>query len=297
MTSTAMTPAINGNTKLKKKGQLYIVWGRLRKNPLAVVGMVMFGILVFFAIFAPLIVPYNYAKINVLNANQPPSLTHPFGTDQVGRDIFSRILIGTRYSLTLGILSVLVGTVVGVFLGSLAGYFGKIFDDIIMRISDIFQSIPNMVLNVAVACVVGTGVWQCIFVLCINCIPVSARLIRNQILKIRTMEYIEAAGVANCSTARIIVRHLIPNSFGPILVNMTMSVGGHIMAAAGLAYLGLGVQPPTPEWGAMLSEGRQFLEKFPWMCIFPGVFIMITVLSLNLFGDGLRDALDPKLKK
>ena len=285
------------NITVKRKSQLSIVWGQLKKNPAAVTGMIMFGFLLFIAIFAPLIAPYNYSSINVFNANRPPSSTHFFGTDQVGRDIFSRILVGTRFSLTLGIFSVLMGTIFGLFIGSIAGFFGNIVDDVIMRISDIFQSIPNMVLNVAVACVVGTGFWQCIFVLSINSIPITARMIRNQILKIRTMEYIEAAGVINCSTPRIILKHLLPNSFAPIIVGMTMSVGGNIMAAAGLAFLGLGVQAPTPEWGAMLSEGRQFIERFPWMCIFPGIFIMITVLSLNLFGDGLRDALDPKLKK
>jgi peptide/nickel transport system permease protein len=286
----------NNTVKLKKQSQFLIIWKRLKRNPAAMLGLALFGILVVVAVFAPLISPYPYTKIDVMNANLPPSLEHLCGTDQVGRDIFSRLLMGARYSLTLGVLSTLLGTVMGLFFGCIAGFFGGAVDETVMRLTDIFQSIPGMILNVAVACAVGVGFWKTIVVLSIPGIAGTARMIRAQILQIRTMEYIEAAAVTNCSNVKIVIKHLLPNSFSPILVGMTMGIGGHIMAAAGLAYLGLGVQPPTPEWGAMLSDARQFLAKYPWMCIAPGVLIIITVLSLNLFGDGLRDALDPKLK-
>lgn len=288
---------VQKQTRLKKKSQLSIVWSNLKRNRAAMIGMFLFLFLVVLAFLAPAVAPYEYAKIDVLNAYQPPSLEHLCGTDQVGRDIFSRLIIGARYSLTLGICSTLLGTVLGLCFGSIAGYFGGKVDEIMMRITDIFQSIPGMVLNVAVACAIGTGFWKCVLVLSIGGISGSARMIRAQILQIRTMEYIEAATVTNCSSAKIIIRHLIPNCLAPTIVGMTMAIGGNIMAAAGLAYLGLGVQVPTPEWGAMLSDGRMYMDKYPWMCIFPGVMIMITVLALNLFGDGLRDALDPKLKK
>lgn len=286
----------NGET-LQRKGQLAMLWKRLRQSPSAMIGMVVFGVLIILSVTAPWIAPYNYAKLDVLQANQAPSWQHLCGTDQVGRDIFSRLLYGARYSLTLGICATLLGTIVGMFFGALAGYFGGVVDEIIMRFTDVIQSIPGMVLNVAVACAIGTGFWKCILVLAIGGITGAARMLRAQIMQIRSMEYIEAASVTNCSSAKVILKHLIPNSFAPMIVSMTMQVGGNIMAAASLAYLGLGVAPPTPEWGAMLSEGRDYLAKYPWMCIFPGVMIMITVLSLNLFGDGLRDALDPKQKK
>lgn len=291
------TVTIDGHEVVKRQSQIVAVWRRLLMSPSAVIGMVVFGLLVLVAILAPVIAPYEYAKIDILNANQGPSLQHICGTDNVGRDIFSRLIIGARYSLTLGLCSTLLGTIIGMFFGALAGYFGGTVDEIIMRATDIIQSIPGMVLNVAMACVIGTGFWQCILVLSIGGISGAARMLRAQILSIRDMEYIEAAAVTNCSPGKTILKHLIPNAFSAQIVGMTMSIGGNIMAAASLAYLGLGVAPPTPEWGAMLSEGRDYLAKYPWMCIFPGVMIMITVLSLNLFGDGLRDALDPKQKK
>lgn len=287
----------SGQEKIKRQSQFSLIVKRLRQSPSAMIGMSVFAVLVLVAIFADVIVPYEPAKIDILNAYAAPSWKHLCGTDAVGRDIFSRLLVGARYSLTLGICSTLLGTIAGKFFGALAGYFGGVVDEIIMRFTDIIQSIPGMVLNVAMACVIGTGFWQCILVLSIGGITGAARMLRAQILQIRSMEYIEAAEVTNCSTAKVILKHLIPNSFAPMIVSMTMAVGGNIMSAASLAYLGLGVAPPTPEWGAMLSDGRDYLAKYPWMCIFPGVMIMITVLALNLFGDGLRDAMDPKQKK
>lgn len=281
----------------KKQNQFLAVMKRLRMNTGAMIGLTIFAILVLLGALAPLIAPYDYAALDVMNANLPPSLQHLCGTDQVGRDIFSRLLTGIRYSLTLGLGATVLGTAVGVFFGCIAGYFGGVVDEVLMRLTDIIQSIPGMILHIVVACAIGTGYWKCILVLAVTGISGSARLIRAQIMQIRSMEYVEAASVTNCSNLKIILKHLLPNAFSPILVNMTMGIGGTIMQAAGLAYLNLGVRPPTPEWGAMLSDGRDYLTKYPWMCIFPGLLIMITVLALNLFGDGLRDALDPKLKK
>lgn len=289
---------VAGNENVaKKENQLFAFFKRLKQRPSAVVGLVLFGVLIFCAIFANVIAPYSYTETNVREAYQAPSWKHICGTDQVGRDIFSRLLIGARYSLTLGILAMLLGNLVGMLIGSLAGYFGGVVDEVLMRLLDVIQSVPGMVLNLAVACVIGVGFWKTIIVMGIGGIAGAARMMRANILKIREMEYIEAASVTNCSNAKIIVKHLIPNAFSASLVQMTMGVGGSIMAASGLAYLGLGVQPPTPEWGAMLSDGRAYLTKFPWMCLFPGLAIMITVLAINLFGDGMRDALDPRLKK
>ena len=289
--------AASENVRKKKQPQIVVVWNRLKRNRTALVGMTIFFAIILLAALGEWIAPYRYDAIDMRSKGLPPSWQHLFGTDSVGRDIFSRILVGARYSLTLGILSTLFGSACGIFLGCIAGYFGGTVDELIMRFCDIIQSIPGMILNVAVACAIGVGYWKTILVLGISGITAGSRMIRAQILKIRNMEYIEAATVTNCSNAKIIWKHLIPNSISASLVGMTMGIGGHIMSAAGLAYLGLGVQPPTPEWGAMLSDGRNYLRQYPWICIFPGVAIMITVLSLNLFGDGLRDALDPKLKK
>ena len=295
MAKTKTKPA--KQEKVKRQGQFTLIWKRLKQSPSAMIGLSVFAILAIVAIFADVIAPYQYDKIDVLNAFAPPSAEHLCGTDLVGRDIFSRLIVGARYSLTLGLSATILGTIIGMFFGALAGYFGGVVDDILMRFTDIIQSIPGLVLNVALACVIGTGFWQCILVLSIGGITGAARMLRAQILQIRTMEYIEAAEVTNCSPAKVIIKHLIPNSFAPMIVSMTMAVGGNIMSAASLAYLGLGVAPPAPEWGAMLSEGREHLTRYPWLCIFPGVMIMITVLALNLFGDGLRDAMDPKQKK
>ena len=288
---------IGEDVPIKKQNQFLAVMKRLTMSKGATIGMIVFAILVVLGIFADVIAPYDYAEIDILNSFQAPSWEHICGTDNVGRDIFSRLLIGIRYSLTLGIGATLLGTAVGLVLGSIAGFYGGVVDEVLMRFTDIIQSIPGQILHVAVACAIGTGFWKCILVLGITGISGSARMIRAQILQIRNMEYVDAASVTNCSNTKIIVKHLVPNAFSPILVSMTMSVGSNIMMAAGLAYLGLGVQPPTPEWGSMLADGRDYLSKYPWICIFPGVAMMITVLSLNLFGDGLRDALDPKQKK
>jgi peptide/nickel transport system permease protein len=283
--------------KIKKKSEFSAVARRLSKNPMAVISFFVTVFLLLIAIFAPLIAPYPYDKQDLMHTRAAPSSQHLFGTDELGRDVFSRVIWGSRFSLSIGILAVLLGTVVGLFLGAIAGYFGGLADDIIMRIMDILQSIPGILLAITISVVLGPGFFNTLLALSIGGIAMGCRLTRASILNIRTQEYLEAATSINASTSRIITRHVLPNSFSPLLVSSTMSIGNVIMAAAMLSFIGLGVQPPTPEWGSMIAGGRNLIRTSPWMVTFPGIFIMLTVLALNLFGDGLRDALDPKLKK
>ncbi len=292
-TKTAAAPV---QQKAKKKSEFMRVMRQLSKNKLAMVGLAILIIEILLALLAPYIIPYDYAKMDVVNAFQTPSAAHLFGTDDTGRDIFSRVLYGGRYSITTGILAVLISLVPGIVIGAIAGYFGGQVDNIIMRILDIIQAIPGMLLMIVIASVLGPGFFNTIIALSISSIPGSARMLRAQMLKERENEYIEAAQSINCSKFRIIFSHLLPNCMSPMIVSSTMGVAQTITMAAGLSFIGLGIQPPTPEWGAMLSDARQFMDQAPHLIIFPGLAIAITVLALNFLGDGLRDALDPKLK-
>lgn len=285
------------SAKPKKNSKVLQVLKQMSYNRMAMLGAIILLIEVSLVLLAPVIAPYSYSKIDMTVAYQGPSLVHLFGTDDVGRDILSRILYGGRYSLGMGILSILISMVIGMAIGSIAGYFGGAVDNLIMRFLDIVQSMPGMLLTIVLSTVLGPGYFNTILALAINNVPSNARLLRAQMLKIRENEYIEAAKSINCNKVQIIVKHLIPNSFSPLIVTATMGVAHTITAAAGLSFIGLGVQPPTPEWGAMLSGSRQFMNQYPHMVIFPGLAIALTVLSLNLMGDGLRDALDPKLKR
>ncbi len=295
--TTAAAAAEKTQPAVKKKSQFVEVMKRLGDNRGAVAGGIIFLVVLLIAVFAPRIAPYGYNDLDILNRCLKPCAEHWFGTDQLGRDILSRVIYGARYSLLIGIGSVVFSAVFGVIIGAIAGYFGGWLDIVIMRLCDIIQSIPGMILNIALACVLGPGVMNTILALGFEGIAGTARLMRSSILNVRKMEYLDAARTSNCSSARIIVKHVFPNTFAPILVQATMGVGGRIMMAASMSYVGIGVQPPTPEWGAMLSDSRDFIMKYPHMCLIPGICIMIVVLSLNLLGDGLRDALDPKLKK
>lgn len=270
---------------------------QLSYNRAATIGAIILLVEIILAVAAPLIAPYSYNKIDVVNAMQGPSAAHWCGTDDMGRDILSRLLYGARYSIGMGILAVLFGMFFGSVVGSIAGFFGGKVDNIIMRILDVIQSLPGMLLTIVLSAVLGAGYFNTILALSISGIPANARLLRASMLKVRENEYMEAAVSINCSKFHIIVKHLIPNSFSPMIVSGTMGVASMIVAAAGLSFLGLGVQPPAPEWGAMLSSSRQFIRACPHMVIFPGLAIAITVLSLNLMGDGLRDAMDPRLKQ
>ena len=292
-----LAPAEGSLSTVKRQSELVVVARRLAKNPSAVVGFIVALSLTLMAIFAPLIAPYPYDKQDLYNTRSAPSAEHIFGTDELGRDIFSRIVYGSRFSLSIGFLAVLFSSSIGMVLGAIAGYFGGIVDDIIMRLIDLIQSIPGILLAITISVVLGPGFFNTLLALGFGMITMACRLTRAAVLGVRHQEYLEAATSINASTPRIILRHIIPNSFAPVLVSATMSIGNVIMAAAMLSFIGLGVQPPMPEWGSMIAGGRSLIRSCPWMVTFPGIFIMLAVLALNLFGDGLRDALDPKLKK
>ncbi len=283
-------------TDTKRRGHFAEVMKRMSYSKINIVCLVIVLLFVLAAILAPVIAPYGYSDM-VAKSLQPPSAEHWFGTDDFGRDYFSRVVYGARYSIGLGFSATLVSFVFGSLVGSIAGYYGGKIDEAFMRFCDVIQSIPGVLLNMALCVAFGTGVFNTILALGIGGIAGSARLMRSSFLKLRKAEYIDAARAIDCSDGRIIMKHMIPNAFAPVLVQTTMRVGSVIMSAAGLSFLGLGVQAPTPEWGALLSGGRTFIRKAGWLCIFPGICILIFVLALNLLGDGLRDALDPKLKK
>lgn len=282
---------------IKDNSNVAAVFKRLSKNKSAIVGLVIIIVLVISAVLAPVLAPYGYEEINVLEAFQGPSLKHWFGTDNLGHDIFSRCLYGGRYSLMIGICTVLLALIGGLLLGSVSGYFGGIVDNVIMRFLDIIQSIPGQLLAIAVSAVLGTGLDKCVIALAIASCSGYARILRASIMSIRKSEYLEAAVSINCSNRRVIIRHILPNAISPLIVQATMGIASAILSAAGLSFIGLGVQSPTPEWGAMLSAGRSYIRDYSYMILAPGVLIMLTVLSFNMLGDGLRDALDPKLKK
>ena len=268
---------------------------RIFKTPSAKLGGILFAIIVLASIFAPLIAPYDALTMDFSAMHVGPCAKHLLGTDEFGRDIFSRLLYGGRYSLTLGILADLMGQVAGVVIGSLAGYFGGKVDSIIMRLLDIWQAIPSMLLTIILSAVLGPGFFNTILALAIGSVPRGARLTRGQILAERGKEYLEAAQSINCSSGAIMFSHLLPNVISPSIVAATMQVGSTITMAASLSYLGLGIQPPTPEWGAMLAAGTEVMRSYPLIILWPGIAIGLTVLSINLIGDGLRDALDPRL--
>lgn len=282
--------------KVKKNSQAGAVLRRLCRNKLAIAGLVIFIFMVLVAIFAPLIAPYDYNEINMLEANATPSWQHLFGCDDMGRDILSRMIYGSRWSLGLGLSAVAFGLVFGIFFGSIAGYFGGAVENVIMRACDILQSIPTILLQIIISSALGDGFFFTVVALGVGRITHVSRLIRAQILQVREQEFIEAATALNVPRWRLIVKHILPNSIQPLIVTTTMGIGGVITSAAGLSYLGLGIQPPTPEWGALLSDGRKYIRYFPHQVLFPGLCIAIFVLAMNLLGDGLRDALDPKLK-
>ncbi len=269
---------------------------RLLKNRAAMNGLILFLALVFLSIISPYIMKYSYFEMNPSAMLEKPSWEHLFGTDDLGRDILSRILYGGRYSLSIGISSVMVALSFSVVIGSIAGYFGGAIDNIIMRLLDVIQSVPGILLTIAISSAFGSGFDKTILAIGLSQIPSFARILRAAIMNIRKMEYLEAAEVIGAKKVRIIFIHVLPNALAPLMVAATMTIANTMLIAASLSFVGLGVQPPTPEWGAMLSAGRAYIRDYPHLVIFPGLFIATTVLGLNMFGDGLRDACDPKLK-
>ena len=282
--------------KKKKVSRTAEVWRQLRKNKVAVFSMFVILAILLVTIFAPVIAPYSFDMQFREIPLAGPSREHWLGTDVLGRDVLSRLIYGSRQSLQMGLLPVMISATVGITIGSIAGYFGGWTDTIVMRMLDIYQAIPMFLLCVSLAAVLGPSLRNAIIAIGIAVVPGSARLMRASILTVREMEYIEAAKSINASNGRIIVKHIIPNSIAPLIVSITMGIGNNILAGAGLSFIGLGAQPPTAEWGAMISNARNFMRDNGQLALYPGICVMITVLAFNLLGDGLRDALDPRLK-
>lgn len=284
------------SVKMKKRGQSKEIWRRFVKNKGAVLGLAFIVLLTILAIVPSLIAPYGFDEQMLSRRFKAPSLEYPFGTDEFGRDIFSRVIFGCRISLTLGLVSVTISCLIGIILGCISGYYGKVVDNIIMRFIDVMLSIPNILLAVSIVAAMGTSFFNLILAIGIGAVPGYARVVRASILSVKEQEYIEAARSNGASDWRIITRHIIPNCMAPIIVQATMSIAAAIIQGAGMSFIGLGIMPPTPEWGSMLASGRAFIRDYWWVVTFPGLAIMLTVFSINLLGDGLRDALDPRLK-
>jgi len=284
---------------IKSRSLAEETWRRLLKNRGAVIGMCFLVLLVVVAIAAGFIYDYDtdIIQINMAEALKPPSAEHWFGTDSLGRDIFARVLYGARYSLIIGVGSVTIGLLIGVTLGAIAGFYGGIVDQVIMRCVDVFYSIPNIMIAVVVVALLGTSTVNLLIALCFTCATSFCRIARAAVMTIRDQEYVESAYAMGLPTWKIILKHIIPNCLSPIIVQVTLLIGTTIIAASSLSFLGIGVQSPAPEWGAMLSAGRQHIRDAAYICVIPGFAIMLTVLALNVLGDGLRDALDPKMKK
>ena len=281
---------------IKKRSQLKEIWRRFRRNKQAMVGMCMLLLMIFSAIFASVISPYDPLQQDIINRLQPPSAAHFFGTDELGRDIFSRILYGSRISLTVGLIAVSISSVVGCALGAIAGYYGGVLDNVIMRCTDVLMAIPSILLNISIVAALGTGLQNVMIAIGISSVPAYCRIMRASLLSLKDQEFVDASRAAGASDPYIILNHILPNSLAPLIVQATLKIGGAILSCASMSFIGLGIVPPTPEWGAMLSTGRDFLRDAPHLTAFPGIAIMFAVFAMNLMGDGLRDALDPKLK-
>ena len=282
----------------KKNSPWLEVWQRLKRNKMAMAGLFILSVIVLMALFADVIADYDTVVIaqNLKDRLQGPSAQYWLGTDEFGRDIFARVIHGARVSLMVGVLSVGIAIVVGGGLGAVAGYYGGKLDNVIMRVMDIFLAVPSILLAIAIVSALGANLINLMLAISISSIPTYARVVRASVLTIRDQEFVEAARAIGASDSRIIFRHIIPNALSPVIVQGALGVAGAILSTAGLSFIGLGIQPPEPEWGAMLAGGRQYLRHAWHVTTFPGVTIMITILALNLLGDGLRDALDPRLK-
>lgn len=285
-------------SEYKKQSQWKEVWRRLKKNRSAMAGLAVIIMICMVAIFADFLADYEAMAItqNIPERLQTPSAEHWFGTDEFGRDIFARCVHGSRVSLMMGLLSTVLSFSLGLLLGAIAGYYGGMVDSIIMRIMDMLLCIPSILLALVIVAALGTSIPNLLLAITIGNAPSFARMIRASIITVANQEYVDAARICGTKDGRIVLRHIIPNTMGPIIVQATMSVAGCITATAGLSFVGMGIQAPRPEWGAMLSSGREFMRYYPHLVIIPGLFIVITALAINLFGDGLRDAMDPRLK-
>lgn len=294
VTNTASGESI----KASKPIPLWLEAGfRIIKSKTALIGVIIIVLLVLTAILAPVIATHSPTAQDIVNRYQAPSSDHLLGTDELGRDIFSRIVYGTRISIQIGVIAVSISLAIGVLLGGIAGYYGRWIDQIVMRFIDIMMAFPSILMAIALVAVLGPSLQNAMIAVGIVGIPQFARIVRSAVLSIKENEYIEAAKSIGAKHGRILIQHVLPNCVAPIIVQATLGVGTAILDAAGLSFLGLGAQPPIPEWGAMLSDGRAAIQNAPWVVAFPGLAIFLVVLGFNLFGDGLRDALDPRLKQ
>lgn len=266
------------------------------RSPLTLAGIVIVILFLFAALAAPLIAPYEPNKQNLAQKFKPPTAEHLLGTDQLGRDVLSRIIYGARISLTVGLVVVITASIFGTLVGLIAGYFGGFVDNALMRVTDIFFAFPSLILAMAIAGALGPSVENAMIAIAVVTWPVYARLVRGQVLQLREREFVQAAESTGASGARIIRKHLLPNSLSPLLVQSSFDLGGAILIAAGLSFIGFGAQPPLAEWGVMIADGRKNISVYPLLPFFPGLAILLTVGAFNLIGDGLRDALDPRLR-
>ena len=294
-----MAKTVEANVPRKARSQMGEVWHQFRRNKGAMVGSAIVLIIVFVALFADVFLDYDTQVVgqNVAERLQWPSARHWFGTDELGWDIFFRVLYGTRFSCSVGLVAVTIGLVIGVTLGAIAGFYGGTLEEVIMRSTDILGAVPNMLMAIVIVSVLGQSIWNLMLAVGITSVPQFVRITRAAVLTVRNQEYVEASKAIGLSNRRIIFKHILPNCLSPIIVQATLRVASAIISASSLSFLGLGVPAPSPEWGALLSGGRKYIRDYSYMTLFPGLAIMITVLALNMMGDGLRDSLDPKLKK
>lgn len=288
---------MEARVKEKKSSMLRETMYRMCQNKLAVLCMFLLGIIILLVILAGVLHPEGYDVQDLTKALMKPGKEHWFGTDNYGRDIFARVLYGGRITLLVAMASTLVATVVGMLLGCIAGYFGGRTDEIIMRIMDVFMAIPNMLLAIVIATTLGSGMATTVLAVAVGSVPGFVRVVRAPILSVKSTEYIESARAIGSRPFRIIWHHIIPNIMAQVIVQVTLGVANSIISVAGLSFLGLGVQPPTPEWGTMLSQARNYMMRNMYMLTCPGIAIVLSVISLNVIGDALRDALDPRLKR
>ena len=286
------------NRAFKKRSQLSLIWHRLSRNKLAMLGLLLMTVIFGLALCADLIADYDQAVVgmNIMERLQPPSAKHWFGTDGYGRAVFARVVHGSRLSLSLSIVSMAIAVAVGSLIGAISGYYGGKIDDVLMRLMDMLLAIPPMLMSISIVAALGRSMVNLMLALALAYMPVFARVIRSSILSVKGQEFVEAAKACGTSDARIIMRHIVPNAIGPIIVQATLAMGAAILTISSLSFMGMGIQPPQPEWGTMLYEGRDLIRTSPYLVVFPGLAIAVSVLSLNLLGDGLRDALDPRLK-
>ncbi len=290
MTSTARVPknAAKGSSPTRRGLK------RLLRRPIAIVSAFVILLFVLVAVFAPYIAPYSPEKPDFLAVRQPPSQAHLLGTDDVGRDVLSRVIFGARASLVAGVISVVFALLLGVPLGLISGYYRGFTDELIMRFTDALLAFPFLILAVALAAALGPSLTNAMIAIGIATAPTFIRLTRGQVLSVQAEEYVQAAKASGAGDVRILLSHVLPNSFAPLLVQATLTIAGAIIAESSLSFLGLGVQPPTPSWGGMLNVAKNFMNQAPWMAVYPGISIFVTVLAFNLLGDGLRDAFDPR---